>query len=77
VKDPPVSYTHRSGFKCVALTPAISDVEGWPAEDMCAAIAINEANQRVRPHRARSKIRAAPEAHLEHPAVAEPVAVAA
>ena len=47
------------------------DVEGWPAEDVCAALAISEANQRVLLHRARSKVRAALEAYLE------PVAVAA
>jgi RNA polymerase sigma-70 factor (ECF subfamily) len=45
------------------------DVEGWPAEDVCAALAISEANQRVLLHRARSKVRAALEAYLEPAAV--------
>ena len=46
------------------------DVEGWPPEDVCAALAISEANQRVLLHRARSKVRTALEAYLEPSAVA-------
>ena len=41
------------------------DVEGWSAEEVCATLAISEANQRVLLHRARSKVRRALEHYLE------------
>jgi RNA polymerase sigma-70 factor, ECF subfamily len=44
---------------------ALRDVEGWPAEEVCALLEISEANQRVLLHRARSKVRAALERYLD------------
>jgi RNA polymerase sigma-70 factor, ECF subfamily len=35
------------------------DVEGWSSEDVCNALDVNETNQRVLLHRARSRVRAA------------------
>jgi RNA polymerase sigma-70 factor (ECF subfamily) len=40
------------------------DVEGFPPEEVTAALGISDGNQRVLLHRARSKVRAAIEAHL-------------
>jgi RNA polymerase sigma-70 factor (ECF subfamily) len=42
----------------------LRDVEGWSAEEVCAALDVSEANQRVLLHRARSKVRGALEAEL-------------
>jgi RNA polymerase sigma-70 factor (ECF subfamily) len=41
------------------------DIEGWSADEVCEALAISEANQRVLLHRARSKVRRCLEAYLE------------
>jgi RNA polymerase sigma-70 factor, ECF subfamily len=41
------------------------DVAGCPAEEVCAALGISEGNQRVLLHRARSRVRAALEVHLD------------
>jgi RNA polymerase sigma-70 factor (ECF subfamily) len=43
----------------------LRDVEGWQAADVCAALEISEANQRVLLHRARGKVRQALERYLE------------
>lgn len=43
---------------------ALRDVEGWPAEEVCAALEVSEVNQRVLLHRARSKVRAALERYF-------------
>ena len=43
----------------------LRDVEGWPPEDVCNALAIEETNQRVLLHRARSRVRAALEPYFE------------
>jgi RNA polymerase sigma-70 factor, ECF subfamily len=36
---------------------ALRDVHGWPAADVCAALDLSEANQRVLLHRGRSRLR--------------------
>jgi RNA polymerase sigma-70 factor, ECF subfamily len=41
------------------------DVEGYSADEVCAALDVSEANQRVLLHRARSRVRAALERHLD------------
>jgi RNA polymerase sigma-70 factor, ECF subfamily len=41
------------------------DVEGYSAEEVCAALDVSEANQRVLLHRARSRVRSALERHLD------------
>jgi RNA polymerase sigma-70 factor (ECF subfamily) len=43
----------------------LRDVEGWSSEDVCNALAIQETNQRVLLHRARSRVRAALEPYVE------------
>jgi RNA polymerase sigma-70 factor, ECF subfamily len=43
----------------------LRDVEGWSSEEVCNALAIQETNQRVILHRARSRARAALEPYLE------------
>jgi RNA polymerase sigma-70 factor (ECF subfamily) len=44
---------------------AMRDVAGCPAEEVCAALGVSEGNQRVLLHRARSRVRAALEVHLD------------
>ena len=41
------------------------DIEGWSADEVCQALEISEANQRVLLHRARSKVRRVLESYLE------------
>jgi RNA polymerase sigma-70 factor (ECF subfamily) len=42
----------------------LRDVEGWSSEEVCNALVIQETNQRVLLHRARSRVRAALEPYL-------------
>ena len=54
-----------------ALPPAqqtvirMRDVEGFSPEEVCAALDVSAGNQRVLLHRARSRVRAALEGHLD------------
>jgi RNA polymerase sigma-70 factor (ECF subfamily) len=43
---------------------ALRDVHGWPSADVCAALDLSEANQRVLLHRGRSRLRAALERYF-------------
>ena len=47
------------------LVILMRDVEGWTADEVCQALTISEANQRVLLHRARSKVRRCLEAYFE------------
>lgn len=42
----------------------LRDVQGWSAEAVCNVLGVSDTNQRVLLHRARSRVRAALEAHL-------------
>jgi RNA polymerase sigma-70 factor (ECF subfamily) len=46
------------------LVVTLRDVEGWPADEVCAALALTPGNQRVLLHRARVVVRDAVAAHL-------------
>jgi RNA polymerase sigma-70 factor, ECF subfamily len=43
----------------------LRDVEGWSAEEVCEALELSQANQRVLLHRARSRVRGALELYME------------
>jgi RNA polymerase sigma-70 factor, ECF subfamily len=47
------------------LVILMRDIEGWSAQEVCEALEISEANQRVLLHRARSKVRQSLESYLE------------
>ena len=64
--------TIRAALGAIAALPPtqqtvirMRDVEGYSAEEVCAALDVSEANQRVLLHRARSRVRAALEEHLD------------
>jgi len=42
----------------------LRDVEGWTSAEVCEALEISEANQRVLLHRARAKVRQALEPYV-------------
>jgi RNA polymerase sigma-70 factor (ECF subfamily) len=44
---------------------ALRDIDGWTSQEVCDVLEISEVNQRVLLHRARSRLRAALETHLE------------
>jgi len=48
----------------VAAVISLRDLEGWSAAEVCATLGISEANQRVRLHRARSRVRGEIERYL-------------
>ena len=63
--------TLRATMAAIAALPAVQgavirmrDVEGYSAEEVCAALDLTGGNQRVLLHRARSRVRAALEAHV-------------
>jgi RNA polymerase sigma-70 factor, ECF subfamily len=43
---------------------ALRDIEGWSAEEVCAALEITAGNQRILLHRARTRVREAIEKHF-------------
>jgi len=63
--------TLRVAMRAIAELPSaqqtvirMRDLEGCTSEEVCAALDVSAANQRVLLHRARSRVRAALEAHL-------------
>jgi RNA polymerase sigma-70 factor (ECF subfamily) len=44
---------------------SLRDIEGWSSEEVCELLDLTEVNQRVLLHRARSKVRAELERHLD------------
>jgi RNA polymerase sigma-70 factor (ECF subfamily) len=48
------------------LVMTLRDVDGWTSEEVCEALELSAANQRVLLHRARSKVRAALEGYVRH-----------
>jgi RNA polymerase sigma-70 factor, ECF subfamily len=46
------------------MVVTLRDVEGWPAEEVCAALEVSEGNQRVLLHRGRAKVRTALEQYF-------------
>jgi RNA polymerase sigma-70 factor, ECF subfamily len=64
--------TIRVAMRAIAALPPtqqtvirMRDVEGYSSEEVCAALEVSEANQRVLLHRARSRVRAVLEEHLD------------
>ena len=64
--------TIRVAMRAIAALPLtqqtvirMRDVEGYSSEEVCATLDVSEANQRVLLHRARSRVRAALERHID------------
>ena len=64
--------TLRAAVDAIAQLPAaqravitMRDVQGCPAGEVCDVLGVSEGNQRVLLHRARSRVRAALERHLD------------
>jgi RNA polymerase sigma-70 factor, ECF subfamily len=64
--------TLRVAMRAIAELPLtqqtvirMRDVEGYSSEEVCAALDVSEANQRVLLHRARSRVRTALERHID------------
>jgi RNA polymerase sigma-70 factor, ECF subfamily len=64
--------TLRAAVEAIAQLPAaqravitMRDVQGCPAEEVCDVLGVSDGNQRVLLHRARSRVRAALERHLD------------
>jgi RNA polymerase sigma-70 factor (ECF subfamily) len=64
--------TLRVAMRAIASLPIaqqtvirMRDVEGFSSEEVCAALEVSPGNERVLLHRARSRVRAALEAHLD------------
>jgi len=64
--------TLRVAMRAIAALPPaqqtvirMRDVEGYSSDEVCATLEVSAANQRVLLHRARSRVRAALEAHLD------------
>ncbi|MGH8909192.1 MAG: RNA polymerase sigma factor [Egibacteraceae bacterium] len=64
--------------QCIDLLPprqraiiTLRDVEGWSAAEVCGALGLTDANQRVLLHRARSKVRSALEQYITESMVNE------
>jgi RNA polymerase sigma-70 factor (ECF subfamily) len=64
--------TVRVAMRAIAALPLaqqtvirMRDVEGYSSDEVCATLDVSAANQRVLLHRARSRVRAALEAHLD------------
>ena len=55
------------------LVVALRDVHGWPAAEVCAALDLSEANQRVLLHRGRSRLRAVLERYFSDTGERNPV----
>ncbi len=56
----------------VAMVITLRDIEGWSADEVCRMLDISESNQRVRLHRARSRVRADLEHYLADATTARP-----
>ena len=64
--------TLQVAMRAIAALPPVQrtvirmrDVEGYSSEEVCEALEVSPANQRVLLHRARSRVRAELEAHLD------------